>query len=1029
MLVAGLLCAMASSRKLLIADPTPAERQLRGEAAQQAKQLEVRIAITRFGGKFAEAETAARQLAELRAKHQGVDHWEVADANRLAADCRHLAGSPASVHAEVARALQLGQASGLLQRKARYAEAEPIAREVLDICQRVHGNEHHATARALQNLGLLLSLQGNSSAAEPLFQQALAVQRRVLGDEHPDSMRTYINLCANLEGQGKYAAAEPLARQAMRLSRHLQGEEHIDTLNACLAVAILLDRQGKFAAAEPFHRFGVALALRMLGENHHETAAGLNSLGANLSEQGKHREATGFYERSLAIKLRIHGEDHESTGKSYQNLALNRHELGDSQPAESLARKALDIRRRTLGPEHPDTQTSASNLALILSAQRRLDEAEVLSRQVLNWRRQNMCEDHPDTATAFNNLGHVLAGARRHAEAEQAHRQALAIKRRVLGPDHPSTGRSLNHVAICLANQGQHAEALRLWQEAVQVYEAARLRVSVRALDRAAFGAQESPYDALAGAFARADQPERAWQALEADLARGLIDEASARRGKPLDPAERERREALSQKLDTIQFQLFELVARKDSTKANREKLEELIAVREKVEQELGKVAVADSRSELAPLTRIQSALPMDAALIAWLDLRDRSGDLEEHWACVVKKTGPPNWVQLPGRGSKRRWTDEDWGLTGQARAELATPDPLSERSRGSLQQLFRQRFGPLEPHLPGVKRLLVCPAGQMAGIPVEALTDRYVVSYVPSGSVFTRLVEQRPPALAPRALLVVGDPAYLPAEQRGAGESVAVIRGAALSPLPGSRREVHALSSLFPHATILLGPDASEQRLRDLVQRDQLRHFQYLHFATHGTADDLRLLQNALLLSQDQLPRPGEELLAGRQPIDGKLTAEEILETWKLQAELVVLSACQTALGTQGGGDGYIGFSQVLLLAGARSVVLSLWQVSDSATALLMVRFYENLLGKRAGLDKRMPKAEALQEAKHWLRNLTRVEAEKRIAGLPEAARGLKLVPPAGIDPAARDPVARVDKPFEHPFYWSAFILIGDSE
>src|SRR4029077_15987081 len=105
------------------------------------------------------------------------------------------------------------------------------------------------------------------------------------------------------------------------------------------------------------------------------------------------------------------------------------------------------------------------------------------------------------------------------------------------------------------------------------------------------------------------------------------------------------------------------------------------------------------------------------------------------------------------------------------------------------------------------------------------------------------------------------------------------------------------------------------------------------------------------------RLPDAAQEVLAGRPPPDGRLTAAEVLEFWKLDAELVTLSACESGLGREGGGEGLLGFAQAFLLAGARSLVLSLWKVDDAATALLMVRFYENLLGSRSG-SKPLPKA-----------------------------------------------------------------------
>jgi CHAT domain-containing protein len=106
------------------------------------------------------------------------------------------------------------------------------------------------------------------------------------------------------------------------------------------------------------------------------------------------------------------------------------------------------------------------------------------------------------------------------------------------------------------------------------------------------------------------------------------------------------------------------------------------------------------------------------------------------------------------------------------------------------------------------------------------------------------------------------------------------------------------------------------------------------------------------------------------------------VLEYWKLDAELLALSACESALGRQGG-DGLLGFAQAFLLAGSRAVCLTLWEVDDTATALLMDRFYRNLLAKRQDGAKPMRKAAALHEAKHWLRTLSASDALARLGAL----------------------------------------------
>jgi CHAT domain-containing protein len=246
---------------------------------------------------------------------------------------------------------------------------------------------------------------------------------------------------------------------------------------------------------------------------------------------------------------------------------------------------------------------------------------------------------------------------------------------------------------------------------------------------------------------------------------------------------------------------------------------------------------------------------------------------------------------------------------------------------------------------------------------------------------------------------------------------------------LPGTRAEAGALARLFASSrqpvTLLADADAGEPKLAELAQSGALGRFRYLHLATHGTFDPRFPLQSAVILAQNTPPAVAPPEL-GRYVFDGELTAAEVLENWRLDAELVTLSACETGLGKHEEGEGFLGFAQAALLAGARSVCLSLWRVDDAATALLMERFYQNLLGKREGLDKPLPKAEALAEAQAWLRGLPRAEAQRRAARLAGGvARGKgrrlgPLLPPVPDGPAD-------EPPYAHPHYWAAFVLVGD--
>jgi CHAT domain-containing protein len=225
---------------------------------------------------------------------------------------------------------------------------------------------------------------------------------------------------------------------------------------------------------------------------------------------------------------------------------------------------------------------------------------------------------------------------------------------------------------------------------------------------------------------------------------------------------------------------------------------------------------------------------------------------------------------------------------------------------------------------------------------------------------------------------------------------------------------------------TLLTDSDASEQRLAELA--GVLGKVRYLHLATHGIVNLDFPLQSAVILSRDRLPDPAWQLDAGLPDHDGRLTAAEVLRDWNLDCDLVTLSACETGLGRYARGESYLGFAQALLSVGGRSVCLSLWQVDDAATALLMDRFYANLLGQREGLKQGLGKAEALDEARRWLRTLPRTEAVKLAARLTGGVQRGKGRPALPLLPAV--PQTKEDEPpYAHPFYWAAFVLVGDPD
>ncbi len=477
--------------------------------------------------------------------------------------------------------------------------------------------------------------------------------------------------------------------------------------------------------------------------------------------------------------------------------------------------------------------------------------------------------------------------------------------------------------------------------------------------------------------------------ALGVEPARGLFDDLTARRGRPLTPDQRRRQDDLVGQLSRLDNRIGALAGSRALTDEQRGRLDGLKARRLELQGQLVQLEGELIREyqvaagAVYSLDQVQARLPADAGLIGWLDLTATPGAEDprgDHWACVVRSRGAPRWVRIPGKGAGHAWTADDARLPSRVRQLLAGDDRPAWRQATA--ELAAQRLDPLGPELaardglPPVGHLIVLPSPSLGGIPVEAMIEAWEaasrpdrVSYAPSGTIFAWL-ESRPHEGADdpsrsRRLLALADPMPAAGVEAAPGapdpgsparpvargsdaDRILRTRGAAFARLPGSAQEVRAIAGLFGRAEVHIGSDASEQTLETLRARDGLAAFAVIHLAAHGQVDDVSPMNSRLLLSQDRLPDPMAPGSLDGPAYDGILTAGEVLGTWKLKAELVTLSACHSGLGRPSGGEGHVGFAQAFFLAGARSLIVSLWEVDDRATSLLMTRFYQNWLGKR---------------------------------------------------------------------------------
>ncbi len=1038
-------------------------------------------------GKYAEAQSLLQKALDQRKKLLSEGHPETARSyNNLAANL-NAQGKYAQAQPLLQKALDLHKRllgeehprtatsydnlAMNLNRQGKSAEAQPLLQKALDLRKKLLGEEHPLTAQSYGYLALNLHQQGKHAQAQPLFQKALDLYRKLLGEGHPDTATSYNYLAHNLNEQGKYAEAQPLYQKALDLHKRLLGEEHPLTAGGYSGLAINLNEQGKHAEAQPLLQKALDLRKKLLGEGHPSTASSYNNLARNLNSQGKHAQAQPLYQKALDLRLKL-GEGHPDTASSYSGLASNLNAQGKYAEAQTRYQKALDLHKRLLGEEHPLTASSYSGLGANLGALGKHAEAQPLLQKALDLRLKLLGEAHPDTARSYNNLAINLREQGQPRQAIRAWQAAL------LGYDAGGHARAASGFDRALLGAGFFTPRDGL------VLAHARLGEAGPAWDHAEASLARGLLDDLSGSLtedtALLGQVRQLDQRLLPLLGRADLSADQARL-----------RDELSQQRRSLQKRLAEDVAGRSARRVWA-----VERIQKQLPADAAVVLWVTARGEnwgcvLRALgqprwQRLLGTGPGDSWTLDDYDLPTRL-----HVALADRGSSESRRHDLID-ATRKRWLDplrphlQAEGKLSAVRhifvvpsrfmsalpVEVIAPDyTVSYTPSGTFlaQRLVAHRplapsavlalgdpaFAPgkpadAPPHGLLVARVLPRSNAARAGLEAGDILLRYAGRKLGTIDDLSAALKERPQADAfvwregkERTVALAG-PLGVQLDKRPVADALRdwrkgqepVLRGDDYTPLPGTRFEVEALARLFgKRCQTLLGSDASEQKLDELLAAGQLKRFRVVHLATHGKIDLDHAERSALILARDHLPSPTEQVARaakGLKVYTGELAVDTLRTEWKekLDADLVVLSACSTGLGRPTSGEGLLGFAYALHLAGARSIVLSRWKVDDTATALLMLRFYENLLGDASKGRKPLGRAVALAEAKKWLRDLPRRDAEPLaralLAGKLAGTRGKEVELKVKDDKAT---LPAGDRPYEHPFYWAAFTLIGDPD
>ena len=375
--------------------------------------------------------------------------------------------------AAVARAKALKARVTELQEAGESAEATPLAREALAICEKALGEDHPDIATALDNLASVLQDQGAYREARPLYERALAIREKALGVDHLDVASTLNNLASLLCEEAAYAEARLLFERAIAIKEKALGEDHLDVALSLNNLGTLIHALGACREAQRLFERALAIKEKALGKDDASLAAILNNLAAVLLDQGAYGEARTLFERALALNENALGKNHPLVAANLSNLAMLHRELGAYAIARPLQERALAIQEAALGENHPLVATSLDNLALLLLELGAYEKAHQFHERALAIRENVLGRDHPLVANSLGNLGHLLFLLGAPGEARPLFERALAIRETALGENHPDVAKSLDYLAHLLHGLGAHAEAQPLYERALAVREKA----------------------------------------------------------------------------------------------------------------------------------------------------------------------------------------------------------------------------------------------------------------------------------------------------------------------------------------------------------------------------------------------------------------------------------------------------------------------------------------------------------------------------------------------------------------------------
>jgi CHAT domain-containing protein len=853
-----------------------------------------------------------------------------------------------------------------------------------------------AEAGTLDDFGLIAYQRGDLNKAAADFDKSISISR-LLQPVSLDMALALLHQGVISLVKGELARAQALCLQALiAIGSTPTPNSWMDTILTTLGNVTLL--RGDLVGAEDYFQRALSLPAKRAPDLN--TSVLLDSLGLVALERVDLDSAQEDFERSLQLRLRL------APGTRYVALSLSllgnvARERGDLQSAERYFLKSLAACEQAVEPGDDLIDNNLTGLAEIARERGDLAAVERYYRRSLTYKQRTASK--PILLT----LGETALQLGRLKEAE-------SYLREYLGSDDNSPSTDSGHAAAfqvlenVLRRMGRLEQAARYADLSIESLEARIVKLGGSQEEKGKFrGRNGDIYRDALRLKLELGHPQEAFHLLERFRAQAflaLLKERDLTFAGDLPPELDQERRRLAVSYDRNELRLTELDPDKDrkAIEALQREQVQLRRRRDEIAVEMRRTAprlAALQNPQALTFEQVREALDPGTVMLSY-----STGKEQTHLFIVT----PGRELHVETLKVGRQALEKDVDHFRQLIEQTQTGRGLGAQGLDWFsRRLYHLLVEPAEPWIAAGQRIVLVPDGPLHLLPFAALTrkdGRHLVEWKPlstvlSGTVFAELKKQRcdardvATAAEPSSWqwVAFGDPWFPPRLTQGRPEEIGEARLRSVSPrgqlqwkrLPQSRREVEEIAALFPadHRQIYLDREASEERAKAIGKDARI-----VHFATHAYVDDRSPFDSGLVLS---IP---EKLTEGRD--NGLLQVWEIFESVRLDADLVVLSACETGIGEIRGGEGIIGLTRAFQYAGARSVLASLWRVEDEATAELMERFYRHLRSGEA-------KDEALRSAQ-----LELIRSPLRV---PDGRGGW----------TQRNAAA--------PYFWAALQLVGD--